>query len=66
MMEPILKLIKDHEVNLKEESVCFSFQDGFISASLEEGKLDVKVEFVDKVIHIQESIENIFKTEEEK
>jgi hypothetical protein len=46
----IIELIKEHGVKLSEENVCIAFADGFVSVSLEDGKLSINVEFTDRVI----------------
>ncbi|MED1419047.1 hypothetical protein [Bacillus smithii] len=56
----IAQLIKNHNINLAEENVHFAFKDGFVTVTLENGHLDIKVETIDKVIVIDESIDVLF------
>lgn len=44
------ELLKEHNVNLKEENVIFSFEGGILELSLEDGTLSVSVQTVDRVI----------------
>jgi hypothetical protein len=55
-MNKILDLIKEHGINLKEENAVFQYNNGFIYVSMENGDLDVRIQFTDKVVKMDEDI----------
>jgi hypothetical protein len=57
--EKFSKILKENNVNLKEEGVVVAFDDGIVALSLEDGNLDVNVHFTDRVIKVDGSIETV-------
>lgn len=54
----ILKLIKEHEINLFEENLLLAFKDGFVRVTLDDGELKIEIEFIDRVEIINQSLDN--------
>lgn len=54
----LAKIIKEHGVDLKEENVTITFEDGYIDVSLEDGELKLHVQLTDKVIQLKGRIED--------
>jgi hypothetical protein len=68
LTDKVIKLLKNNDVNLNEESVVFAFSDGTIAVSFDEENRSIKIEvdFVDRVISVVDvSIEDLIDDEGE-
>lgn len=57
--EKIIELLAQNNVDLKNEDVCLAFKDGGAIVSFEDGTIDMNVQFLDRVINIEQSIDSI-------
>lgn len=57
--EKIIELLAQNNVDLKNEDVCLAFKDGVAIVSFEDGTIDMNVQFLDRVINIEQSIDSI-------